>query len=61
MTADINYWWVGALVIAIILLITWLIRRNRKDEKAYENEIIQSELKSDKPRESQDSDITPSL
>lgn len=59
MTVDINYWWVGGLTIAIILLITWLIKRDRKDEKAYENEIIQSELKSDKPRESQDSDITP--
>jgi hypothetical protein len=60
MTVDINYWWVGVLAIAIILLITWLIKRDRKDEKAFEKEIIDSELKSDKPRESQDSDITPS-
>jgi hypothetical protein len=42
------------------LLITWLIKRDRKDEKDFEKEIIDSELKSDKPRESQDSDITPS-
>jgi len=60
MTVDINYWWVGVLAIAIILLITWLIKRDRKDEKDFEKEIIDSELKSDKPRESQDSDITPS-
>lgn len=60
MTVDINYWWVGALAIAIILLITWLIKRDRKDEKDFEKEMIDSELKSDKPRESQDSDITPS-
>jgi hypothetical protein len=60
MTVDINYWWVGVLAIAIILLITWLIKRDRKDEKAFEKEIIDSELKSDKPRDSHDSDITPS-
>lgn len=60
MTVDVNYWWVGALAIATILLITWVIKRNQKDEKSFEKEIIQSELKTDKHRESKDSDITPS-
>lgn len=59
MTVDINYWWIAVLVVAIVLLITWLIRRDRKDEKEFRNEIIQSELKSDKHKESKDSDVTP--
>lgn len=59
MTADVNYWWVGALIIVIALLITWLIRRDRKDEKEFEKEIIQSEIKADEHKETKDSDITP--
>ncbi|MDO3627631.1 hypothetical protein [Mucilaginibacter sp. BT774] len=41
----INYWWSGVFIVLIIVLIIWLIRRNRKDEKSFEQEIIQSELK----------------
>ncbi|MFD2874667.1 hypothetical protein ACFS5N_19435 [Mucilaginibacter ximonensis] len=59
MIVDVNYWWVGGLAIAIVLLITWLIKRDRKDEKAFEKKIIQSELKPDSPHELKDSDITP--
>jgi len=60
MTVDINYWWVGVLAVAIILLITWVIRRNRKDEKNFRQEIIRSELNAaDKHKETKDSDITP--
>jgi Ca2+/Na+ antiporter len=50
---DINYWVVGAFVVAIVVLIAWLIKRNRKDEKAFEEEIIQSDLK---PGEDEDHD-----
>lgn len=60
MTVDVNYWWVGALAIAIILLITWVIKRDRKDEKSFTKEIIQSELKAtEKHKDSKDSDVTP--
>ena len=43
----INYWWVSIVILLIIILVIWLIRRNRKDEKTFENELIQSELKPD--------------
>ena len=59
MTTDVNYWWVGVLIIAIAVLITWLIRRDRKDEKEFKREIIQSEIKADEHKEIKDSDITP--
>jgi len=45
---DINYWWVGLTLLAMILLISWLIRRNQKDKKTYEKEIMQSEIKPEK-------------
>lgn len=60
MTADVNYWWVGALAIAIALLITWMIRRDRKDEKEYTKEIIGSGLKTHRHKDAKDADITPS-
>jgi hypothetical protein len=44
---DINYWWVSMFALLVIILVIWLIRRNRKDEKILEKEIIQSELKPD--------------
>ena len=60
MTIDINYWWVAGLAVAIVLLITWMIRRDRKDEQEFKKEIIQSELKdTDKHKEIKDSDVTP--
>ena len=59
MTLDINYWWVSVLALGVILLITWVVRRNRKDEKQFEKEIIDSDLKATIQRESKDSDTTP--
>lgn len=44
---DINYTIVGAVVILTVLLIIFLIRRNRKDEKDYEKEVGESEIKAD--------------
>jgi putative exporter of polyketide antibiotics len=43
--ANINYWSVGLFLLAAVILIIWLIKRNRKDEKEFEDEIIQSEIK----------------
>jgi short subunit fatty acids transporter len=57
MTADLNYWWVSVIVLAAILLITWLIRHDRKDQKDFEKRIIQSELKMDK-HDAHDKDIS---
>lgn len=42
---DINYWWTGLFIVLMIILIIWLIRRNRKDEKTFEMEMFQSEVK----------------
>jgi putative exporter of polyketide antibiotics len=42
---DINYWGVGLFIAVMVALIIWLIKRNRKDEKTFEKDIIQSELK----------------
>ncbi|HEY9000653.1 MAG TPA: hypothetical protein VIM89_04835 [Mucilaginibacter sp.] len=41
---DISYWGTGLFIAAMVILVSWLIRRNRKDEKTFEGEIIQSEL-----------------
>ncbi|GAB3911280.1 hypothetical protein [Mucilaginibacter boryungensis] len=50
---DINYWETGLFIIVILLLVIWLVRRNRKDEQTFEKEVIQSELK---PEEEKDHD-----
>jgi len=50
---QINYWWTSLIVALTIALVIWLARRNRKDEKAFEKELIQSELK---PEENKDHD-----
>lgn len=50
---EINYWWTGLFVLLMVILVIWLIRRNRKDEKIFEEDLIQSELK---PEENKDHD-----
>ncbi len=47
----INYWWVAFTLLIMIALIVWIIKRNKKDEKKYEDEIIQSDIK---PRKHED-------
>jgi preprotein translocase subunit YajC len=42
-----------AIVIAVVLLFFWLIRRNQKDEKKFEKDTIQSELKPEKEKDSE--------
>lgn len=45
---DINYPMVTAVVIVVALLIFFIVRKNQKDEKEFENEIEASELKPNK-------------
>jgi preprotein translocase subunit YajC len=42
---EINYWIVIPLIIIILLFLAWLIRRNVKDEKKFEKEANQSDVK----------------
>ena len=44
---EINYVTVGLVVLAVIALIIWLILRNRKDEKKFEKDMNQPEIKPD--------------
>lgn len=59
MAVDVNYWWVGLLVLGTVILVTWLIKRERKDEKDFEQEIIKSEIKPEQHTENKDSDTSP--
>jgi hypothetical protein len=40
-----NYPLAGLIVIVVIAGIIWLVKRNQKDEKDFEKEIEQSEIK----------------
>lgn len=42
---EINYLITGLVVLAVICLIIFLIRKNRKDKKTFEKEVIESEIK----------------
>jgi hypothetical protein len=42
---EIDYWWLTPFLLLMVALAIWLIKRNRKDEKEWEKEIIQSEIK----------------
>jgi Ca2+/Na+ antiporter len=59
MATSINYWWTGLVLLLLIVLVIWLIKRNRKDEKELEKEIIQSELKPEKHDDDVDKEVTP--
>jgi hypothetical protein len=45
---QINYFIVGIVITLLIILMIWIIKINRKDEKDFEQQIIDQELK---PRE----------
>ncbi len=45
---EINYTIAGPVLIAVAALIIFLIRRNNKDKKQLEKEIIDSEIKPEK-------------
>ena len=45
---ELNYPLIGLVIFLVIGLIIFLIRRNRKDKKSYERELIDSEIKPEK-------------
>lgn len=42
---QINYFIVGLVVAVIALLVVWIIKTNRKDEKDFEQQLIDQEIK----------------
>ena len=54
---QVSYPIIGIVALIAIALIIFLIRRNIKDEKEFEQEVIQSELKPEKHDE--DKEIRP--
>lgn len=53
MIKDVNYFIAGIVIVAVIGLIIFLIRRNRKDEKRFEKDMIDSEIKPEKHKDDQ--------
>lgn len=51
---QINYPVIIIVVIAAVILLVWMIRRNLKDEKDYEKETMQSEIKPEKHNRAED-------
>ncbi|QTE37676.1 hypothetical protein J3L18_01000 [Mucilaginibacter gossypii] len=45
---QINYFTIGIVITLLITLIVWIVKTDRKDEKNFEQQIIDRELK---PRE----------
>jgi len=48
---DINYLIAGLVLIAVVVLLAYLIRRNSKDRKKMESDMAKAELKPDKHNE----------
>lgn len=49
-----DYAWIGVFLIAMVILVIWLIRRNQKDKTELEEDLIQSDLKPEKHDEDDD-------
>lgn len=49
---ETNYYSVAFVVLIAVLLIVFLIKRNRRDQKNFEKNIINSEMKPEKHEES---------
>jgi hypothetical protein len=50
----LNYTVAGIILLAIILLVIFLMRRNLKDEKKFEKDMSQSELDPEKHKSDED-------
>lgn len=48
---DINYLVAGLVLLAVVVLLAFLIRRNSKDKRKMERDMSRSELKPDKHSE----------
>jgi len=55
MKVAVDYWWVVPILAVLLLLLIWMIKRNAKDEKTYEKDFMQGELKPEKHPENSDS------
>ena len=53
METAINYWWVVPILILLLILVGWIIRRNVEDEKDFERDFTKSEIKPRKHDEHQ--------
>jgi len=53
---NINYLEVSLAVLIAVALVVWLVRRNIKDEKKFEKDMIQSEMKPDKEEQDERGD-----
>ncbi len=51
METAINYWWLLPVLIVLLILVGWMIRRNTVDERRFEKDIIDSEMKPRKHNE----------
>ena len=56
---DINYWWIALLVIAVIVMIIWVLKRDRKDKNVFVHDIIESELPAKKHDGERDKEVKP--
>lgn len=56
---DINYWWIVPLAIAVIVMVIWVFKRDRKDKDAFVHDIIESEMHADKHDEERDKEVKP--
>jgi hypothetical protein len=45
---ELNYSIIGFVLLAVIFLVIYIIKRNNKDLREFKSEIIESELKPDK-------------
>jgi len=55
----INYWWAFIGLALLAALVIWLIVRNVKDEKRYEKDLMQSEIKPEKHDDEEDKAVNP--
>jgi flagellar biosynthesis/type III secretory pathway M-ring protein FliF/YscJ len=55
----INYWWAFVGLGLLAVLVIWLIVRNVKDEKRFEKDLMQSEIKPEKHDDEEDKAVKP--
>jgi cytochrome c biogenesis protein ResB len=52
-----NNWWLGLFILLMIILVIWLIRRNLKDKKSFEKDLMASELKPEEDKQEKDESL----
>lgn len=48
---NVNYLIIGSVIIVLLILLLLFLKRNRKDEKEFEKDIIQNELDAEQHKE----------